>query len=96
MPYQAIRTRYAGPTNHRGARVIATCDAGRAVIPWPHELSGVDCHAEGAMHLAHRLGWSGPWTAGALADGGYAFVMVPRPNGLPSRDIWHPKQSVHV
>jgi hypothetical protein len=27
---QAIQTRFLGPTNHRGARVVAWCDAGRA------------------------------------------------------------------
>ena len=74
---KAIRTRYKGPTDCRGACILATDDDGnRATVPYPHALSGAACHAVAARALVEKMGW-GPcrMIAGALHDG-YAFVFV--------------------
>lgn len=76
-----IRTRYLGPSNYRGARIVAdvperlrTLDSGtdprsrwRVTIPYPYELSGVDAHAVAARLLAQSLGWLGDGEPVALA-----------------------------
>lgn len=35
---QAIVTKYLGPTNHRGARIVAKAQAGRKVYAWQDDL----------------------------------------------------------
>ena len=65
---QAIRTRYLGPTNTKGARVVATAQAGRLVIPWDYALDQEDNHRAAAMAFIHRWGWEGDWVSGALDD----------------------------
>lgn len=56
---QAIRTRYAGPTDTRPGRIVAThCGkAARVVLSYDHTLNGVDNHRQAAQALADRLGW---------------------------------------
>jgi hypothetical protein len=74
---QAIETRYAGPTNFRGSRVIARCEAGRITDSWDHAGNVEANHRRVAMVLAAKLGWQpGPhWVGGGCADGrGYVFV----------------------
>lgn len=72
---QAITTRYFGPTNHRGARIRATAQAGSVTIPYDHELNPEGAHAKAALALADKWGWGGQWVGGATATG-YAFVDV--------------------
>lgn len=55
-----IVTRYLGPTNHRGSRIIATHKRDsettyRATIPWQHDLSPEDNHLAAAERLLD--GW---------------------------------------
>lgn len=79
---QAIVTKYLGPTNHRGARVKATAQAGSVTIPWDDALDVADNHTAAAHVLCKRLEWPfspGTLVGGALPDGtGYCFVMVSR------------------
>lgn len=66
--FQAIETRYLGPTNHRGARVKATAYAltmGSVTLSWDHALTSEHNHAVAACTLAVRLGWLG--NAGPVA-----------------------------
>lgn len=35
-----IKTKFIGPTNYRGARIKATCQAGSITIPYSYDLSG--------------------------------------------------------
>jgi hypothetical protein len=75
MTYQAITTRYFGPGNVRGARIIATTESGiRHAISYPYELSGEACHRKAAQELADKLGWTGKLIAGGMKQG-YAFVL---------------------
>lgn len=77
--YQAIETHYVGPTNMRGARIIARSGSGRhrLTLPYPHELSGMACHEAAATALATKLGWlDGRKLVGGETVKGYCFVMV--------------------
>lgn len=76
---QAITTRYLGPTNTRGARVKATCEAGTHTVPYDPALSAFENHAAAARALVAILGWiddPARHTFGALRDG-YVLVIHP-------------------
>ena len=73
---QAIITKYLGPTNTRGGRFKAVCQAGSITVPHEYRGSVVE-HTEAARALAEKLGWDGTFIGAALPDGkGYAFVFV--------------------
>ncbi|MCA8110244.1 hypothetical protein [Burkholderia cepacia] len=82
---QAITTKYLSPTDTKGPRIKASCDAGSAIIPYPYELSGDDAHASAAMALVRKLGWipsaknvySNFWVCGSLPGmAGCVFVQA--------------------
>lgn len=73
---QAIITKYLSATNNRGSRIKATCAAGSVTIGYPHELSGMDCHAKAAYALLAKLHWDYKLMGGHLPSGDYAFVLV--------------------
>jgi len=54
---QSIRTRYHGPTNSKGSRFSATCEAGRIYVPYNHALGLYENHATAAALLIEKLGW---------------------------------------
>lgn len=85
---QAIVTKYLGPTDHRGARIVASCYADRLTIPYPHEKSGEDAFRVAAEALRDKLGWTGVLVGGSLPDGSYAFVFMSGPthHGLTVAD----------
>lgn len=78
--FQSIQTNYLPTTNSRGSRIKATTSNGLSVsIPYPHELSGADCHWEAVKALLHKHGlqWGDKWAVGSSVDGrGYVFVPV--------------------
>lgn len=76
MARQAIQTRFVGPTNTRGARVIARADAGRVVHYWEYALGEAGNHAEAARKFCEQYGWYGRLACGALPGSGYAFCFV--------------------
>jgi hypothetical protein len=78
--YQAIETRFHGPTNACGARVSARCGAGRIVLPWDHALGVDGNHRAAAVALAARLGWSADMLGGSLPGSGYAWVQRDTPS----------------
>lgn len=76
---QAITTRYSGPTNTRGSRIIVRAAAGRMMVPYDDDEGG----AQGAHHKAVRafcqkFGWTGELAEGELSDGTHVFVFVSR------------------
>jgi hypothetical protein len=73
---QAIQTKYLGPTNHRGSRVKAWCDAGKIIVSWDYALNAWENHQKAAVALAEQLQWPGLYVGGALPNGDYAFVMT--------------------
>ena len=75
---KAIVTRYKGPTNTRGSRIIASDEDGNRIsVPYPHELSGTEVHRYAARKLCEKMNWSGADTmvAGSLRNG-YVFVFT--------------------
>ena len=82
----AIKTSYAGATNYKGARIIATTTRpvgsdrpSRVVIGYDYGLDEFGNHAAAAQALAAKLQWEGQWIAGNTHDSGYHFVrLVPR------------------
>lgn len=81
---QAIITKYRGPTNTRGSRILASCQAKRIVVPYDYELSAEGNHDAAAFQLALSLKWVTAFLSpmrlvgGGLPDGkGNAYVLVP-------------------
>ena len=81
MSRQAIVTKYLGPTNTRGARVKASCEAGSLTVSWDYALNPEDNHKAAARALIRQLGWEGNWVMGSLAPG-FVFVCGSRAVGL--------------
>lgn len=78
---KAIRTKYKGPTNTRGSRIIASDEDGnRTTISYPYELSGEAVHLKAAVALCDKMGWSKGWKNANLVGGsvknGYIFVFA--------------------
>lgn len=80
---QAIETRYCGPTDYKGSRIIATsADGMRHVIPYPHELNSTDGHRKAATELCELMGWIGKAYPNRRLVGapnrraGYSYVLV--------------------
>lgn len=67
VPVCMIRTKFLGPTNCRGARIVASfvADAkSRATVSFPYEASGSDAHIPAVMALIDKanaeraaMGW---------------------------------------
>ena len=77
--YQAITTKYLGPTNVHGSRVKATAEAGSVTLSWDHALNTDENHIAAAKVLAEKFNWAGNYVGGALhGTSGYAFVVVER------------------
>lgn len=77
----AILTRYRGPTEHRGARIVAHDAYGkRSTTPYDHALDGPDNHAQAALHHAATRGWcdvdDGLGLRGGATTTGYAWVFI--------------------
>lgn len=66
---QAIVTKYLGPTNTRGTRIKATCQARSVTYAWDHKLNVENNHRFAAMQFVALMGWSGEYTFGWLPDG---------------------------
>lgn len=85
---QAIVTKFIGPTDFKGPRVKATCEARpRGVtVAWDYGVgnatyqSDVEAnHDRAAVALIRAMGWFGTWIRGALPSGdGYCYVSLKR------------------
>lgn len=78
---QAIETKYLGPTNHRGARIKATAQAGSVMLSWDDSKDVDENHLDAAQALAKKFGWyhhkPGKWVGGGNAKGtGNVYVWV--------------------
>ena len=81
MTYQAIETKFFGPTNHRGARIRVRCQARTMFVAWDHALGVEGNHDAAAQTLAEKLGWRGKWFAGGNTIGsGNVYVNVTNDN----------------
>ena len=79
--YAAITTRYLGPTNFRGSRVVANAgDGRRLILEWESALNVEANHRHAAYALRDKLGWTGELIGGwndnaglwVFTDGPYA------------------------
>lgn len=89
---QAILTKYTGPTNVKGSRIIAKCDAMRIVVGFDYALDIEGNHVAAAAELCRRMDalcvkkygsapngtWTTPRIAGQLPDRSYAHVFAPQ------------------
>lgn len=79
MTYNAIFTRYLGPTNTKGSRIKATARGVSVTVPLDHSLDLVERHEKAARALLVKLGWQDHRTAlaGETPDErGYVFVAI--------------------
>ena len=70
---QAIRTRYHGPTNTRGSRITATCEAGSLTMPFDYSLNDEGNHRKAVELLMKRLQWVAVYQGGEFG-GDYYWV----------------------
>jgi hypothetical protein len=75
---KAIRTRYSGPTNTRGARIHATdSDGNRVSISFPYELDHEDAHQLAAYLLMRKMGWKCQLNGGGFGHDEYWTMISP-------------------
>jgi hypothetical protein len=73
---QAIETKYLGPTNTRGSRIKASCQAGSITLDYDDALDSDDNHDFAAIALLKKLGWTGHLESGGNARGdGNVYVI---------------------
>ncbi len=81
--YQAIVTKYIGPSNTKGSRIKAKAAAGSLTVhldfrranSCDNALNIEDNHAKAAEALANKYKWRGVWYIGGMPDDtGYCFV----------------------
>ena len=85
---QYIKTKYLGPTNHRGARVKAVTSYGETSVTmsWDYALGSFENHKAVALALLSKLDWGGERyyaggsNAGYVFVAGYEFTSVANPN----------------
>lgn len=73
---QVITTKYLAPTNHRGGRVKASCDAGSVTVAWQHEFDVAINHSNAAGVLRDKLGWDCELRGGFDRRGCGQFVQI--------------------
>lgn len=79
--YAAITTKFVGPTNVRGSRVVADAgDKRRLIVSWDHSLNSENNHRAAALALRDKLGWTGDLVGGWHENIGL-WVFVDSPYG---------------
>lgn len=73
---QAITTTYHGPTNTRGSRITARCDAGKIAVPYDCSRNIADNHEAAAAALLRKLGWEYTYVGGTTHTGQMVWVAV--------------------
>ncbi len=81
MTMQAIITKFYGPTNHKGARIKATCEAGSIWMSYEYGLNIDGNHAKAAQMLIDKMGWNTEYYSKTVMGGlpgnnGYAHVFT--------------------
>lgn len=78
--YQAITTRFYGPTDYKSARLKVVASAGNKWYSWD-TLEGPASdnarHIAAAKAFAQSKGWTGDWYMGGLENGDRVFVNCP-------------------
>lgn len=79
-PIPMIRTRYAGPTDRSGSRVVAThvTSRKRKIVSWDHSLDVLENHEHAAKVLLGSIDRSSGRLYHASEDGGgYLWALAP-------------------
>lgn len=67
---QSIQTKFLAPTNTKGSRVKAFCQAGSITIDWGYADSSSENHIEAVEALIKKLDWPvDGWVYGWSVDG---------------------------
>jgi hypothetical protein len=73
---KVIETRFVGPTNRRGRRIVASdCDGNRAMVMYSGLLNETEAQHAAATALCEKMGWTGPLVGGSTKRG-MAFVFL--------------------
>lgn len=76
LTYQAIVTKYHGPTNTRGSRIIARADAGFVTLEYDPAQSIDTNHLNAAIKLCNKFKWNHTkLIVGYMPNGGRVFVF---------------------
>ena len=70
---QAITTKYLGPTDTKGSRIKASCEAWSIAIYYDHEFSASENHDSACKALLSKLEWRGDYIGGGYSNG-YIYV----------------------
>lgn len=70
----AIVTRYVGPGNVRGSRIIAKANGYSVRMDYRDDLSLDQNHEEAVRKLCRRLDWTGSLVCGGLPDSTRVWV----------------------
>lgn len=74
---KAITTKFAGPTDRRGSRIIASDgDGNRLTMSYHHEWNGDENHHRAALAPQNKLGWSGKLISGQQKPGVHVHVFT--------------------
>ena len=60
---QAIKTKYIGPTNTRGSRIQASCEARTIYVPYNYALDSDGNHRAACEALLLAMGWTADQSA---------------------------------
>ncbi len=83
---KAIRTRFAGVTNTKPSRIIATdYDGNSFTLSYPHELTSDDAHRKAAESLLAKMGWNNEIVGGGWGSD-YVWVMLPKGQTVASAE----------
>ncbi len=76
MTFKAIETKYHGPGNVRGSRIIASdMDKNRVIASYDYALSAEENHKAAAYALCSKMNWGGSLIGGATSRG-YVWVFA--------------------
>ena len=60
---QAIKTKYIGPSNSKGSRIQASCEAKTIYVSYNHALDSDGNHRAACEELLRALGWTADQSA---------------------------------
>lgn len=86
---KSILTKYVGPGNVRGSRVIATDDEGRnkITLEWDDALDSDGNHDAAARALCIKMGWvNSPLMRGGMGNKGNVYVFDQHANRVRFTD----------
>lgn len=82
--FQAVRTKYIPPTNHRGSRIKASCQSMTLTLEWEDGMGVEDNHVKACDELCRRMMeksrgggiWKDKRACGQLPDGSCVHAFI--------------------